>query len=77
MQAPRLPSIFKNPNIRKFNFPVRYYDKGKERIENFKKPRKTKIKFKKNRSSETKTNRSKKLLFIIIILTLVAYLILN
>ena len=77
MQAPRLPSIFKSPNIRKFNLPVRYYDKGKERIENLKKTRKTKIKFKNNRSFGSKTNRSKKLLFIIIILTLVTYLILN
>ena len=77
MQAPRLPSFFKSPNIRKFNFPNRYYDEKKERIENLKKRQTSKIKFKTNRVSETKTNRSKKLLFIIIVLTLATYLILK
>ena len=77
MQAPRLPSIFKSPEIRKFNFPIRYYDKRKERIENLKKQQTSKIKFKTNRVSETKTNRIKKLLFIIIVLTSATYLILN
>tara|TARA_B100000700_G_C14943248_1_gene807837 strand:- start:740 stop:973 length:234 start_codon:yes stop_codon:yes gene_type:complete len=77
MQAPRLPSFFKSPNIRKFNFPNRYYDERKERIQNLKKREISKIKFKTNRISETKTNRSKKLLFIIIVLTLATYLILK
>ena len=75
MQAPRLPSIFKSPKIRKFNFPVRYYDERKERIENLIKGRKTKIKFKNNRYSGI--NRNKRLLFVIIVLTLATYLILK
>ena len=37
MQAPRLPSIFKSPKVRRFSFPVRYYDERKERIEDLKK----------------------------------------
>ena len=37
MQAPRLPSIFRSPKIRRFSFPVRYYDARKERIENLNK----------------------------------------
>ena len=77
MQAPRLPSIFKNPKVRRFSFPVRYYDERKERIKNLKKGKKTKIKFKSNGYSGTNTGRSKRLLLVIIALVLVTYLILK
>ena len=77
MQAPRLPSIFKSPKVRRFSFPVRYYDERKERIENLKKGKKTKIKFKSNGYSRTNTGRSKRLLLVIIALVLVTYLILK
>ena len=77
MQAPRLPSIFKSPKVRRFSFPVRYYDERKERIENLKKGRKSKIKFKNNRYSGVNTGRGRRLLLVIISLILIAYLILN
>ena len=77
MQAPRLPSIFKSPKIRSFSFPLRYYDERKERIENLKKGKKTKIKFKSNGYSRTNTGRKKRLLLVIIALVLVTYLILK
>ena len=77
MQTPRIPSIFKSPKIRRFNFPVRYYNERKERIENFQKGKKTKIKFKSNGYSRTNTGRSKRLLLVIIALVLITYLILK
>lgn len=77
MQSPRLPSVFKSPKVRSFNFPLRYYDERKERIENLKKGKKTKIKFKSNGYSRTNHERSKRLLLVIIALVLVTYLILK
>ncbi len=84
MQAPRLPSIFKSPKVRRFSFPVRYYDERKERIENLKKGRRSKIKFKNNRYSGVNQDRyfqqmkrTRRLLLVIIALTLVAYSILK
>ena len=77
MQAPRLPSIFKSPKVRRFHFPTRYYDERKERIEDLKKGKKTKIKFKSKGDSGTNTGRSKRLLLVIIALVLVTYLILK
>ena len=77
MQAPRLPSIFKSPKVRRFSFPVMYYEERKERIENLKKGKKTKIKFKSKGDSRTNTGRSKRLLLVIIALVLVTYLILK
>ena len=77
MQAPRLPSVFKSPEIRRFSFPVRYYEERKEQIENLKKGKKTKIKFKSKGDSGTNTGRSKRLLLVIIALVLVTYLILK
>ena len=77
MQSPRLPSIFKSPKVRSFSFPLRYYDERKERIENLKKGKETKIKFKSNGYSRTNTGRSKRLLLVIIALVLVTYLILK
>jgi hypothetical protein len=77
MQAPRLPSIFKSPKVRRFSFPVRYYEERKERIENLKKGKKTKIKFKSKEDSRINTGRSKRLLLVIIALVLVTYLILK
>ena len=77
MQSPRLPSIFKSPKVRSFSFPLRYYDERKERIENIKKGKKTKIKFKSNGYSRVNTRRSKRLLLVIIALVLITYLILK
>ena len=77
MQSPRLPSIFKSPKVRSFSFPLRYYDERKERIENLKKGKKTKIKFKNSGYSRTNTGRSKRLLLVIIALVLITYLILK
>ena len=77
MQAPRLPSMFKSQKNKEFTFSTRYYDERKERIENLKKGKKTKIKFKSNGYSRTNHGRSKRLLLVIIALVLVTYLILK
>ena len=77
MQSPRLPSIFKSPKVRSFSFPLRYYDERKERIENLKKGKKTKIQFKSKKDSGTNIGRRKRLLLVIIVLVLVTYLILK
>ena len=75
MQAPRLPSFFKNPKIKRFNFHSRYYDARKEKIEDLKKGKK--IKFNSNRKYGENTKRNKRLLLVTIILTAITYLILK
>jgi hypothetical protein len=77
MQAPRLPSIFKSPKIRRFSFSIRYYDERKERIENLKKGKKAKIKFQNNRHLGIHSGRGIRLLLVIIALVLITYLILK
>jgi len=77
MQAPRLPSIFKSPKIRRFSFSIRYYDERKERIENLKKGKKAKIKFQNKRHFGINSGRGRKLLLVIIALVLITYLILK
>jgi hypothetical protein len=74
MQAPRLPSFFKTPNARNFSFKPRYYDQNKERREQLIKQDKSPLKFKRNKvKPSTQKGRKYRILFLIILLSLLAY----
>ena len=79
MQAPRIPSFFKIPKSKIFDYKPRYYDKRKEALEQLKNKGKTtkglffNIKIKQSIAG----NRSKRIIFIIIALLLLVYLILS
>jgi len=74
MQAPRLPSFFKDSNIRNFSFKPRYYDEGKERREQLLKEERSPLKFKRNNlKNYAQEGRRYRILFLIIILSLLAY----
>jgi len=74
MQAPRLPSFFKAPNAKYFSFKPRYYDERKERREQLIKAGKSPLKFKKNNLKHpAQKGRRYRILFLIIILSLLAY----
>ena len=74
MQAPRIPSFFKTPNAKNFSFKPRYYDRNKERREQLIKQRKSPLKFKRNKvKPSTQKGRKYRILFLIIILSLLAY----
>ena len=65
MKAPNFPSFFKKTDANKFNFKPRYY---KEKIEN-----KKRIHFQRNYDSKSSNARSKRIIFIIIVLSLLTY----
>ena len=74
MQAPKLPSFFKAPNAKYFSFKPRYYNESKERKEQLLKDEKSPLKFKrKNLKSPPQKARKFKILFLIIILSLLTY----
>ena len=74
MQAPKLPSFFKAPNTKNFSFKPRYYDQNKERREQLRKEGKSPLKFKRNKvKPSTQKGRKYRILFLIIILSLLAY----
>jgi len=74
MKAPRLPSFFKTPNAKNFSFKPRYYDQNKERREQLIKEEKSPLKFKRNKIKQTaQKGRKYRILFLIIILSLLAY----
>ena len=79
MQAPRIPSFFKTPKSKTFDYKPRYYNKRKEELERLKKESKKQkgLFFSKNIRQNTKGKRTKNLLFIIIGLFLLAYLLLT
>ena len=71
MKAPRLPSFFKAPSTKYFSFKPRYYD---ERREQLLKEGKSPLKFKKNNLKHpAQKGRRYRILFLIIILSLLAY----
>ena len=79
MQAPRIPSFFKTPKSKTFDYKPRYYNKRKEELEQLKKEGK-RIKglfFSRNIRKSAKGKRTKNLFFIIIALFLLAYLLLT
>jgi hypothetical protein len=74
MQAPRLPSFFKAPNAKNFSFKPRYYDQNKERREQLIKQGKSPLKFKRSKIKKSaQKGRKYRILFLIIILSLLAY----
>jgi len=74
MQAPKLPSFFKAPNSKYFSFNPRYYDEKKQRREQLLKKEKSPLKFKRNNlKSPPQKARKFRILFLIIILSLLAY----
>ena len=79
MQVPRIPSFFKTPKSKTFDYKPMYYDKRKEELERLKKEGKKQkgLFFSKNIRQNTKGKRTKNLLFIIIGLFLLAYLLLT
>jgi len=79
MQTPRIPSFFKTPKSKTFDYKPMYYDKRKEELERLKKEGKKQkgLFFSKNIRQNTKGKRTKNLLFIIIGLFLLAYLLLT
>ena len=89
MEAPKLPSIFKQNQARGFNFKPLYYDERKERLEKLKKKYEnaesstlTHEEFRERIASKWGSERKKatgasniRLLLIIVVLTFLAYLI--
>ena len=70
MQAPKLPSFFKIYEGKRFSFKPRYYNKQKEQL---KKEVKANIKFNRKHTRRTEKGRSIQIIFLIIILSLLAY----
>ena len=79
MQAPRIPSFFKTPKSKIFDYKPMYYDKRKEELERLKKGGKKQkgLFFSRNIRKSAKGKRTKNLFFIIIALFLLAYLLLT
>tara|TARA_B110000003_G_C16648678_1_gene533199 strand:+ start:361 stop:600 length:240 start_codon:yes stop_codon:yes gene_type:complete len=74
MQAPRLPSFFKSSVSKSFSFKSRYYDERKERREQLEKEGKSTLKFKRNNlKNPVQKGRKYRIIFMIIILSLLAY----
>jgi len=74
MHAPKLPSFFKAPNSKYFSFKPRYYNEKKERREQLLKKEKSPLKFKRNNlKSPPQKARKFRIIFLIIILSLLAY----
>ena len=73
MLAPKLPSLFKASSSKSFSFKTRYYDQEKERREQLHEGIKTNIKFNRNHSQRKEKGRKRRIVFIIIILSLLAY----
>jgi len=78
MKAPKLPSFFKASRTKSFSFKPRYYDERKERRMQIQKEQKANIKFNRNHTKKKEKGRKRKIAFLIIILSLLAYkLIIN
>ena len=80
MQAPRLPSMFKIQKNKQFTFSTRYYDERKERLSKLKEGKSVEIKFKSDRNSgmnKGRTGRTFRLVTVLFILLIFAYLILK
>ena len=76
MKAPNLPSFFKSPKLKEFQFHARYYLK-KEKKRKFENKKNSKIKFERISNPYTLKRRNFKIIFIIIILSLLAYILLK
>ena len=77
MQTPRLPSMFKSPSIRRFQFPTRYYNERKERLNKLKEGKSVEIKFTSSNNLGINKGRNLRLISLIITLVIVSYIILK
>ena len=73
MKAPKIPSFFKASNSKSFSFNPRYYDRRKERREQLKEGTRANIRFHRGHTQKEQKGRSMKIVFLIIILSLLAY----
>ncbi|MEC9209153.1 MAG: hypothetical protein VX762_01875 [Bacteroidota bacterium] len=73
MKAPRIPSFFKSSSSKSFSFNPRYYNERKERREQWEKGRKANIRFNREHTKMKQKGRSMRIVFLIIILSLLAY----
>ena len=76
MKAPNLPSFFKSPKLKEFQFHARYYLKKEKKIK-FENKKNSKLKFERISNPYTLKRRNFKIIFIIIILSLLAYILLK
>ena len=75
MSAPKSPSFFKSSDPKSFSFMPRYYDELKERREKLKRGTKANIRFKRSNTKEGQKVRLVRIIFLIIILSLLTYII--
>ena len=72
-----IPSMFKSPKIRRFDFKTRYYDERKERLEMIKKGGINQIKFNRSRRISFDKKRMIRLILITSVLFFITLLILK
>ena len=78
MQAPKLPSFFNTPKYKSFSFTPRYYNENKERLKQLESGKKINIKFSLSNKKTKLKVRNQRIIFLIIILSLLTYnLIIN
>ena len=69
--------MFKSPSIRRFQFPTRYYNERKERLNKLKEGKSVEIKFTSSNNLGINKGRSLRLISLIISLIIVTYIILK
>lgn len=75
MQAPKIPSFFKASHAKSFSFKPRYYNREKEQRKQLKEKVRREINFRKNNTNKKEKGRITRTIFLIIILSLLAYII--
>ena len=75
MRAPQFPSFFKTQKTKEFSYHSRYWNKQKE---NLKKGKISEIMFNQNkRNHQIEKGRNKRIIFLIIVLSLLVYYLLT
>lgn len=77
MKAPQIPSFFKSQQIKNFNFLPRYYKEKINKKIKKKHQHSSKIKFERITNPYTLKRRNIKIFFLIIILSLLAFILLK
>jgi tetrahydromethanopterin S-methyltransferase subunit G len=77
MKAPKIPSFFNSKNPKEFIFKPRYYNERKERIYKKTTHINKKIKFTSKSTIRQQKGRNIRIIFLIIILSLLAYIFIN
>jgi len=77
MKAPKIPSFFNSQNPKEFIFKPRYYNERKERIYKKTTHINKKIKFTSKSTIRQQKGRNIRIIFLIIILSLLAYIFIN